>query len=328
MSSTLILTDEDVRRVLGVKEANDLVEECFRALGEGSAENLVTTGIGFRDPPGRCNMKSGYLRERKTLGIKIIRVHPKNPMNHDLPVMNCQIVLLNSETGVVLAVMDGVYVTRVRTGAAGAIGARFLSRPDARQVAVIGAGVQGRAQLEALAADRHLGSVFVWSRSPERRESYAKDMSKVLDLEIYPVASIEDACRKAEIIITATWSYEPLIRAEWVQPGTFIAAIGADAAGMQELDPRLLTRSKVVVDDVEQCVKIGEINVPVREGTYRVGQLYGTMGEVAARVKPGRTDPLEVTIFDSTGVGVQDAVVADHAFHQAMARGIGNPVHL
>lgn len=323
MLKVLMLTEEEVRRVLGIREANDLVEECFRALGEGSAENLVSTGVGFRDVPGRCVIKSGYLQNRKVLGIKIIRVHAQNPERHGIPAMNCQIMVVDGETGVVRAVMDGVYITRVRTGSAGAVGARYLARPEARRVAIIGAGVQGHAQLEALAADRPLREVFVWSRTAHRRETYAREMSEQLGLTIRPTDSIEEACRQTEIIVSATWSYEPLVNADWVLPGTFIAAIGADAPGMQELDPRLLERSKVVVDDMEQCVRMGEINVPVRDGRYRPDQVYGTIGEVVAGLKAGRSGPEEITIFDSTGVGVQDAVAAAHAYQQANRMGIG-----
>lgn len=122
---------------------------------------------------------------------------------------------------------------------------------------------------------------------------------------------------------TATWSYEPLIKADWVNAGTYIAATGADAPGMQELDPRLLQRSKVVVDDVDQCVRMGEINVPIKQGIYDVEQLHGTIGEIVAGVKPGRTHSEEIIIFDSTGLGVQDAVAADYARRRAEGMGIG-----
>lgn len=328
MAQVLVLTEADVRRVLGIKETNDLVEECFRAIGRGDALNLVTTGVTFDNPPGRCAIKSGYLRERRSLGIKVVRVHPHNANHNGLPVMNCQILALDGETGVIQAIMDGNYITQVRTGSAGAVGARFLARPGARRVAVIGAGVQGRAQLEALAADRPVGPVYVWSRTAERREQYAHEMSSRLGVEVRPTASVKEACLDAEIIITATWSYEALISADWVRPGTYVAAVGADAAGMQELDPTLLLKSKVVVDDLEQCVRMGEINVPVKEGQYSIEAIYGTIGEVAAGIKPGRTDGEEITIFDSTGLGVQDAIAADHVYQQARSTRIGTWVSI
>ncbi len=328
MAEMLVLTEGDVKRVLSPRQSNDLVEECFRAMGEGSGENLLTSRIVFHHPPGRCVIKSGYLQRRGALGIKVIRVHPNNPLSHSLPATNCQILVLDGETGVVRALMDGVYVTRIRTGSASAVGARFLARPAARTVAVIGAGVQGRAQLEALAADRTLGAVLVWSRTVERRKTYAQEMATLLDLNINPVASIEEACKQADIIITATWSFSPLVKAEWVQPGTYIAAIGADAPDMQELDPRILQRSKVVVDDLEQCVRMGEINVPVKNGSYRVKQVHGTIGEVVAGLKPGRLSVDEITVFDSTGLGVQDTVAADYAYQQANSLGIGTHVRV
>lgn len=328
MGQVLVLTESDVRRVLGIKEANDLVEECFRAIGCGDALNLVTTGVTFDNPPGRCAIKSGYLRERRSLGIKVVRVHPHNANRDGLPVMNCQILAVDGETGVIQAIMDGTYITRVRTGSAGAVGARFLARPEARRIAVIGAGVQGRAQLEALAADRLVGPVSVWSRTAERRERYAQEMSSCLGMEVRPTASVKEACLDAEIIITATWSHEPLVTADWVRPGTYIAAVGADAPGMQELDPTLLMRSKVVVDDLEQCIRMGEINVPVKEGQYSIEAIHGTIGEVVAGIKPGRTDGEEITIFDSTGLGVQDAIAADHVFRLARSMRIGTWVSI
>lgn len=328
MAKILVLTREEVSRILSVKEANDLVEECFRAMALGTARNLRTTGAVLAASSGRCSIKSGYLESRGTLGIKIIRVHPENPRARDLPTLQCQIVVVDSETGEMNALLDGVHITRVRTGSAGAVGARFLARPDARRVAVIGAGVQGEAQLEALAADRPLGQAFVWSRTAERRERYAEQMSNRLGLEIKPTASIEDACRRAEIIVTATWSHQPLVRADWVQPGTYIAAIGADAQGMQELDATLLSQAKVVVDDLEQCVEMGEINVPVKDGSYALEQVHATIGEVVSGLRTGRTDAEEITIFDSTGIGIQDAVVADHVYRSARSMEIGTWVSI
>ncbi|OFV83020.1 MAG: hypothetical protein A2W26_11375 [Acidobacteria bacterium RBG_16_64_8] len=325
---TLVLAEAHVALVAGSRAVNDLVQECFRALALGRGQIFEAGRIQLKDPASRCVVKSAYLQEGKALGIKVTRAHPDNPARHGLPVTNSQIMLVDGETGLLRALMDGVYVTRLRTGAAAAVGARFLARPDARCLAIIGAGHQTRTLLEALAADRPAVEVWVWSRTAGRRERYADEMSGRLGVTIHPVASIEEACAQAEIIATATWSTEPLVRGEWVRPGTFIAAIGADAPGMQELDPDLLPRSTVVVDDLEQCVRMGEINVPVRHGHYRVDQIHATIGEVVAGLKAGRVDLQETTIFDSTGIGLQDVIVADHVCRQATARGIGTWVEL
>lgn len=328
MGQMLVLTRRQVEQVLSVQETTDLVEACFRALGDGTGENLPTASIRWPEISGRCNIKSGYLKHPGAVGIKIIRTHNKNPERHGLPVKNAQIVVLDSDTGLIQAIMDGDYITEVRTGSSGAVGARWLARPEAKRVAMIGAGIQGRAQLEALARDRALGDVWVWSRTAERRETYAREMSQRLGLTIRPTGSIEEAVRQAEIIITATWAYEVLVQKNWVQPGTYIGAIGADAPGMQELDPAILLGGKVVIDDLEQCVRMGEINVPVKAGLYRVEQLHGTIGEVIAGKKPGRTSADEITIFDSTGVGVQDAVCAIHAYQKARELGLGTWVDI
>lgn len=325
MGEFLVMTEDEVKQVLDVRTCSDLVEQAFRLQGEGKAGNLASVPHRVIDPAGRCNIKPGYLNQPKVEGIKIMRNFAANA-ERGLPRQHCEILVIDMETGALEAMVGGVYITRIRTGSAGAVGARHLARPDARRVAVIGAGIQGEAQLEALAADRALGPVKVWSRSAERREGYARSLGPRLGLEIVPVNSIEAAVRDAEIVITATWAYEVLIREDWIRPGTYIAAIGADGPNMQELDPALLNRAKVVVDDVEQCAQIGEINVPLRRGEYRLEQLHGTIAEVCAGRKPGRESDREITIFDSTGIGLQDVIAAEYACRRGRELGLGRLV--
>lgn len=325
MSEFIVLSEQDVQQVLDAKTCNDLVETAFRLQGQGRAGNLPS--VSHRTPDGRCNIKVGFLEEPRCEGIKIIRTFPGNT-DRGLPRQRCEILVIDMNTGELKGVVAGVHITRIRTGSAGAVGARFLARPDARRVAVIGAGVQGEAQLEALAADRPLGNVKVWSRTAHRRQAYAVAMGQRLGLEIEPCASIETAVRDAEIIITATWAYEVLVSEQWIRPGTYIGAIGADGPAMQELDPALLNRAKVVVDDLDQCVKIGEINVPVSKGLYRVEQLHGTIAEICAGAKPGRENEREVTIFDSTGIGLQDVIAAEYVYRRGLELGLGRRVSM
>jgi alanine dehydrogenase len=327
MADFLVLNRSEVQQCLDVRTSNDLVERGFRSLGKGLAGNLPTTTLLVTDPAGRCNIKPGYLLEERTMGIKVIRTFPGNQAQGLAPSQS-QILVVDLNTGELRAIMDGGYITRCRTGSAGAVGARLMARPDARNVAVIGAGIQGESLLEALAADRTLGQVRVWSRTADRREQYARKMGERLGLDIHPCATVEETVRGAEIILTATWSYEVLIQRDWVQPGAYIGAIGADGPGMQELDPDLLRAAKVVVDDVEQCSRIGEINVPLSRGEYRLEQLHGTLAEVCAGLKPGRSSADEITILDSTGVGLQDTVAADWVYRRALQLGLGKSVNV
>jgi alanine dehydrogenase len=255
-----------------------------------------------------------------------VNVHPGN-VNKGLPTVMATMILNSPQTGAPLAVMGGTYLTSMRTGAAGGLAARLLAREDSRIVGLLGAGVQARTQLQALARIFSLELVKVFDISLERSQSLEKDCRVFLDCSYHITMDPGEVC-DCDILVTTTPSRRPVVRDHWVKDGTHINAIGADAKGKQELDSSLLRRSKVVVDDRVQAVHSGEINVPIAQGEFSRDEIYAELGEIVAGKLPGRVDQKEITIFDSTGLAIQDVATASNVLLRAMTSGKGLKLRL
>jgi alanine dehydrogenase len=219
----------------------------------------------------------------------------------------------------------------MRTGAAGGVAAKYLAKKDSKVVGLVGAGAQARTQLMGLISlYKKLEEVRVWSRTEKTRHAYVTEMKSVYGnaAKIIPVKSAKDAVEGADIVVTTTPSREPIVSNDWVELGMHFNCIGADAPGKQELEPAILTRAKIVVDDWEQASHSGEINVPLTKGIITKQNVWGAICEIVAGLKPGRTSSDEITVFTSTGLAVQDAVTADLAYKKALAKGIGKFVEI
>ncbi len=318
----LLLKGSELRGLLSLPEAIDCVERAFRQKGEGRVQMPPKVYVQFER--GDFRVMPAYMQALGAAGVKVVNVHPGNP-ERGLPSVMATILLLDPETGTPLALMDGTWLTAVRTAAASAVATKHLARRDCERLGVIGAGVQARHQLQALLHVRPIREVRVWSRRGARK--YAEEMSR-LGLDVVPVREPAEAVRGADLLVTATPSTCPLVKSEWVGEGTHINAIGADAPGKQELDPRLLRRAKVVVDDLEQASRSGEINVPLSKGEFRLEQVHAELGEIVAGRKPGRESEDEITVFDSTGLAIQDIAVAWEVYRRAKEKGMGQEVQL
>lgn len=319
---SLILTCEEVFKVMDMNLALEMAGEAFRAYGEGRVnmppKSILTLARGvFASMFGEVS-----LPELQICGHKWICCFPDNPRQGLLSVMG-KIVLNDVDTGEELAVLDGAYITGYRTGAAGGLGVRYLARPEASRLGLVGAGEQARTQIAAIVRVRPITEITIYSRTPERARSLEDEIRRAYNLTVRATTSLEEAVRGQDIVVTVTPSTIPLVRREWVAPGTHINAFGADAAGKQELDPAILTAAKVVVDDVVQALEVGELNVPVSRGQFRHEQIYATLGEVVVGKKAGRTSPEEITVFDATGLSVQDLTLAYAIYRRAEERGLG-----
>ncbi len=219
----------------------------------------------------------------------------------------------------------------MRTGAAGGIAAKYLAKKDAKVVGLIGAGAQARTQLMGLIAlYKNLDEVRVWSRTDKTRDACVAEMQTIFGnvTRIAPSKSAKDTVEGADIIVTTTPSRKPIVSNDWVTPGVHFNCIGADAPGKQELDPTILTRAKIVIDDWEQASHSGEINVPLTKGVITKQSVWGEICEVVAGLKPGRSSSDEITVFTSTGLAVQDAVTANLAYKKALSKKIGKFVEI
>jgi alanine dehydrogenase len=253
-------------------------------------------------------------------GIKWVSVYPHNPHDNLPSVMAC-IVLSDPSTGRVLAFMDGTYITGIRTGAAGGVAVKYLARKDSKVIGMIGAGTQAKTQLMAIAEVlSKIDDVKVYDLFNEASQKYVKEMHAKLGLNLHSVATIEEAT-EADIVVTTTPSTKQVVMDKHIRPGTHINAIGADAKGKEELEANILLRAKVIVDDIEQASHSGEINVPISQGLMTVDNIHCTLGEVVAGYKKGRESDEEITIFDSTGLAIEDIICAQLVYEKAKESG-------
>jgi alanine dehydrogenase len=327
---TLILSEEDVKKVLSLEEVTDAVESAFRMKGLGHAQMPSKQYLFMKKYNGDLRTMPAYLEENDAVAVKVVNSHPENRQKHGLPTVMATIILVDPRTGAPEAIMGGIWITALRTGAAGAIAAKYLANPNPKTVGMVGAGTQARTQLMGL--EHVFGTieeVRVWDLNGKAAVKYAEEMKSKCDQEfIYPVKSVRNAVQGADIIVTVTPSREPLVSAEWVDEGAHINCIGADAPGKQELDPAVLKKSKIVVDDWSQSCHGGEINVPLAKGTIKEEDVWGDICEIVAGLKQGRTSPGEITVFTSTGLAIQDAAAAKIAYQKALKQKIGKTVDL
>lgn len=252
-------------------------------------------------------------------GIKSVNVHPGNAA-HGLPTVMAIIILTDPETGFPLAILDGTYLTAMRTGAAGAVAAKYLSRQDAEAAGFVGCGVQARTQLACLLEMRKIKHIRIWSfpGGAACTEEFRKWASETYSLDAVILADMDDVTQGVDILATTTPSRVPLVRN--VSPGTHINAIGADAAGKEELFPSLLKNARIIVDDWTQASHSGEINVPLREHLLTRDDIYGELGLIVAGKLPGRRTAEEITVFDATGLAIQDIACASFVYEKLKDR--------
>ena len=304
----LWLAQEEVKSVMDMSSVMQVVEQAFRQHGFGRVQMPPKSYLYYTAYNGDLRTMPAYLEEENITGVKIVNVHPGNPAR-GLPTVMALIVLISPETGAPIAVMDGTYLTDVRTGAAGGIAAKYLARKDSKVIGLVGAGNQAKTQLEALCEIFEPGLVRVTSRTKESSEQLIREMAGITPCEIHYEDSIEKVC-DCDILVTATPTRKPIVKAQWIKEGTHINAIGADAIGKEELDPELLIRSKIIVDDMVQALHSGEVNVPLSKHYISENDIHAQLGEVIVGLKPGRTSEEEITIFDSTGLAIQDVASA------------------
>jgi alanine dehydrogenase len=309
--STLFLTRKDVRGLLSMRDVIDAVE---RALGDWA------TGKAAMPPKAYLLLDKGDLRAMPastaaSAGMKWVNSHPGN-RKLGLPTVMGVLIHNDPETGYPLAIMDATEITALRTGAAAAIASKYLARRDCRTLGLIGAGQQAHSQIRAHAELFRLSAVRVFDISDAAVEILVNTFPQ------YPLQAvgIEEAVA-SDIVCTLTTATGPVVKREWVAPGTHINAVGADAAGKQELEPAILQEAIVVADDLRQACGGGEMNVCVRDGLFSVEDVYATLGEIIAGLKPGRTDDAAITVFDSTGVAVEDIATAELVYRSAVERG-------
>jgi len=325
----LILGDGEVQALLTMEEAIKAVEEVFAEKNLGRVQSPMKTFLFYERYNGDHRFMPAYIEKLNISGVKIVNTHPENRRKFGLPTVAGIIVLADPENGAVLTIMEATWVTIVKTAAASAVATKYLARKDSEVLGLVGAGLQAVAHLEALSHVMNISEVKVWSRTRQTAEKFIRWAStRHPEVKFTLAETVRGAVESCDVVATLTPSRQPIVMDEWVKPGTHINAMGADAPGKQELDPAILRRAKIVIDDWEHCSRSGEINVTLAKGEIAKEYNYGEIGEIMLGRKAGRVKPEEVTVFASTGVAIQDIAVAELVYRKALERGFGVKMEL
>ncbi len=323
-----ILSRDDVRRALPMLQAIEAVKRGFAQLAAGQADLPLRTALDVPRHDGVTLLMPGYLAADDQLAVKIVSVFDQNPAK-GLPLIHALVVVVDATTGQPAAVMDGAYLTALRTGAASGAATDLLARRDASTASIFGAGAQGRTQLEAVCAVRPIEQAFVYDIAPEQASTYADEMAERLSLPIAVAETPSEAVKAADVICTATTATSPVFDNADVRLGTHINAIGAYTPEMQEVPPETILRARVVIDECEACmVEAGDILIPIEQGMMTADHIYAELGDIIVGRKTGRESPEEITFFKSVGVAVQDVAVSAAVLESARRMALGVEVDL
>lgn len=339
MFNLKVLSKEDTEKLLEMNQVLDVVEEVYKLK---SQDNTVVFPLVFHEfEPGVADMdiKSGWLKGSDIFGLKLVSWFGEN-VKKDLPALIGTILILDSKTGIPIGLLDGAHITGMRTGAAGALGAKYLARKNSETLLIVGAGHIATFQIAAtLLTFPNIKNVLIYDGlNYETAEKMADNINTVLKknfnfetpehVSFSAVKDIKEATGQSDIIITVTPSKNPIIMKEWVKPGTHFSCIGADMSGKEEIDPEIFRNAKVFVDDIEQCINVGEIEIPVSKGILPKDKIAGELGDIILNKATGRENQEQITVFDATGTALLDLLTGKLALENAGNNGMGTTVNL
>jgi alanine dehydrogenase len=321
---TLILSRNEMIGLLTPAEYNACVEQAYRMHGERRFYMDPKGHIVLARYPGEWEAMPSYIEEPEAAACKWVSIRENNRAKYDLPTVFSILIYTHPETGFPLAICDGSHHTVMRTGSAAAVSVKWLARKSSKTLAIVGAGHMAAGVLATCNEVFAWQEVRVWSRSQATLDRFAAEQQPLFPkLRLSPSTNLEQVVRGADVVVTVTPARAPLVRSQWIAEGTHIAALGADKSGDQELDPAILQRARIFVDDIRQCRTDGEINVPLSQGLIQEKDLAGEIGEVIVGKKQGRTSEKEITLFDSTGIALQDSATIPLEYERALAKGVG-----
>jgi len=329
---TLILTGKQIKKLLEMKDVLVAVENAYRHKGLNKVQMPPKVYLFFEKFDGDLRTMPSYVEDMDVSAVKIVNVHPQNQKNYGMRTVMAVLVLVNPHTGAPLAFMDATHITDMRTGAASGIASKYLARPNPKVLGIIGAGNQARTQMLALITQYgHFDEVRINDLYPEKSKALVREFRRKYKEQVgkfKAVSDPKDCVVDSDIVVTATASRAPIVKDEWVRPGTHINCIGADAPGKQEMDPKILKRARLVIDDWEQASHSGEINVPLSKGELTKDDVNAEIGHIVAGLKPGRENDDQITVFCSTGLAVQDCLTAKIAYDAAVVQKVGRAMQI
>lgn len=328
-----VLSKEDVSKTLKMNQVIDVVESVYKLKSEGMTDVWPTVFYDFEPGKADLDIKSGYLKGKKLFGHKTVTWFGANA-DKNLPTLFGMIAVFSAETGIPIGITDAFHITGMRTGAAGALGAKYLARENAEKLLIVGAGNQSAFQIAAtIIALPNIKIVKVAALNLSEAEQFVGGIEKRLQEEfdictagiIFKAADdLELAVKESDIIITVTPSRKPIIKKEWIQKGTHISCIGADMEGKQEIESGIMSSSLIFVDDMKHCVEVGEVEIPLKEGVINEQNIIGELGDLILNKVEGRTNEDQITIFDATGMALLDIALAELALELAEKSGFGS----
>jgi alanine dehydrogenase len=315
-TGTLLITRSNVAKLLDIPECIGAVERAFKLHGEGKTQQPGILGVhaingGFHIKAAIMDLERSYFVGKTNANF------PNNP-DLGLPTIQGIVAVCDASDGRLLALMDSIEITIIRTGAATAVAAKYLAKKNAKTLLICGCGNQGRISMEAIMNVRDIDKVFAYDVDPGKAQRFAESMSEKHAVEVIATGDIGKSTALCDICVTCTPAHEYFLLREYVSQGTFIAAVGSDSEDKQELEPALLGNNKVVTDITEQSACIGELHHAVATGVLSRGDVYAELGEIVAGKKQGRTDDEEIIVFDSTGMALQDVVAATIVYERAV----------
>jgi ornithine cyclodeaminase len=324
----LLLMESHLRELLSMRDLVPLMERALAAFSSGGAVQPVRSVVPVRAHAGFLGVMPAYLDAGGALGLKAVAFYPGNAAR-GLHTHMATILLLDAATGALRSVMDGRLITEMRTAAVSAAATKHLARRDARVLAFLGAGVQARSHVAALAEVFRAELIQVWSRTPASAAAFAREIAGAGGIRVAVKATPEEAVRGADVICTVTSSETAVLHGAWLQPGAHINAVGACRPDWREMDTAAVAGARLFVDSrAAALVEAGDIVLPITEGAFGETHIQGEIGEVFAGKRPGRTAPQEITLFKSLGQAVEDVATAQFAYERATERGIGEPLPL
>jgi ornithine cyclodeaminase/alanine dehydrogenase-like protein (mu-crystallin family) len=328
----LVLNGEEVTRLLPMPECIKVMRDALAALARGEALVPLRTVMRVPGVSGFLGLMPGYISPREgqegALGLKAVSVFPGNA-TRGIDTHLGAVLLFEADTGRLSALMDGAAITAIRTAAVSGVATDLLARHDASELAILGAGVQARTHMEAIAAVRQLHRVRIWSRNPEHASALASELRRRFDVSIEAAKSAEAAVREADIVTTVTASPEPILQRAWLKEGAHINAVGSSIPTSREIDTATMAAARLFVDRRESALaEAGDLLIAMREDAVTGDHVQAELGEVIVGKNPGRRSPSELTLFKSLGLAVEDVASAAYLARRARETGTGQTVRM
>jgi ornithine cyclodeaminase/alanine dehydrogenase len=322
---TKILSKQDVLRILNMDDTISILEKAFTDLSNGKAVMPQRTPIAAPENNGLVLFMPAYLKGIGALGAKVVSVYKDNMLKYNLPTILGTIILLDEKTGAPIALMEGGYLTAMRTGGVSGLATKLLARKNAKVHTLFGTGGMAKTHAWAVSCARNIEKLILVSLDPtEKQNAFVKSLQEIIDCKIVIADNPKDAVNEADIVTLITSAKEPIIDGDWIKPGTHINGAGSHAPSMREIDTKTVIKSKIICDLIDACKpEAGDFIIPFEEGIWNWEKVHASLGDVLTGKKTARENENEITLFKSVGLAIQDLSTAFHVYNKAVEMNVG-----